>query len=200
MSYHQQIMDRVSGTKGGQLLLPTDFRGLGTDTAIKMSLSRITREGHLVRICHGIYLKSKKGSKTSQLEMDADELAKLISAKQNVRIAPSENYALYLLGLMAEKPSELTFVTDGEPRRLIIRDSVIVFKPTTPKKLSISIPVVALLVQAFEHLSKDNVSKSVMDVVRAKLSGQDEKKLMTEIAKAPAWIYNLLFKLIKEKN
>lgn len=200
MSFHQQIMKHVSRTKGGQLLLPTDFRGLGTDTAIKMSLSRISREGIIIRLCHGIYFKSKKGMKNSQFEMDAHEVAKMISIKENVRICPSERYALYLLGLIKLKPNELTFVTDGEPRRLNIQDSLIIFKPTTPRKLSISLPVIALLVQAFEFLGKNNIDADTLEKIKEKLRDQNEKTLMPEIAKAPAWIYNLLFKLLKDKN
>lgn len=40
--------------KSGELIFPADFRGSGTEAAIKMALSRLSKEGVIKRIGHGI--------------------------------------------------------------------------------------------------------------------------------------------------
>ncbi|WP_113663992.1 DUF6088 family protein [Pedobacter nanyangensis] len=200
MSFHKQIIQYVDKAKGGQILLPTDFRGLGTDSAIKMSLSRICKEGQIVRLCHGVYLRSIKGGKNQNKEMDMHQVALIIAKKENVKICPSENYALFLLGLENQRPEVITFVTDGEPKRLTIHGKLLIFKSTTPRKLSAENPLVGLTIQSLEFLGKNNISAEILSKVKQKLQGIDQKVLVSDISKAPAWIYNQLFKLLININ
>lgn len=52
---HTYIEDSIAKKKQGDLIFPTDFRGSGTEAAIKKALSRLTQKGSIKRLAHGIY-------------------------------------------------------------------------------------------------------------------------------------------------
>jgi hypothetical protein len=55
-SINSQIESKVKRSKPGQVFLPSDFKDLGTSTAIRKSLSRLVEQKKLVRIGQGIYV------------------------------------------------------------------------------------------------------------------------------------------------
>lgn len=193
MSIHQQILEQLARTKGGTILFPADFRGSGTDSAIKMSLSRIAATGSLVRLSHGIYLKPRRNKKNDILK--PEQIAFAIAEREKIRIKPSGAYASYHLGFISELPKELTFITDGEPRKLFVGKNLIIFKATTPKKLSMKGPVSSLLIQALENIGKSSITSSIEQKIKDSLKKEDPQILLNDLKNAPAWIYNLLIKI-----
>jgi hypothetical protein len=190
-STHQLVADRISRFSAGELVFPTDFRGMGSEDAIKMSLSRHTKENRLERLGHGIYLRAGKSVKVPALEF----VAKAIAKKEKVKIRPAGDFALYQLGLTKFKPSDLVYLTDGEPRSIKIGDQRLIFKSTTCKKLALSESISGLLVLALEELGKDNLTDQFTQEIAGKLSGINQKTWSKDLQLAPGWIYNLLFKL-----
>src|SRR5690606_7023660 len=112
MSYHKNILNYLESTKTGKILFLSDFRGLGTTSAIKMSLSRISQTGDLKRLCHGIYVKSNKNKK-KEFKINIDDVLKAISKKHSIRLLPSGDIALYKLHIISEMPKRLVYITDG---------------------------------------------------------------------------------------
>jgi len=193
-------MGRIASAKGGEILFPSDFRGVGTDSAIKMSLSRIAKAGDLTRLSHGIYRKPKKSEKKDSIVLTPEEIVMAISEQEKIRVKPSGLYALFKLGFSKEMPSILTYVTEGEPRKIVVGEHVLVFKATTPKKLSMKGPISGLLIQALEEIGKLNITDETEQKILDVLAKEDTKTLIEDINKAPAWIYLLLIELLKKLN
>ncbi len=190
-STHQLIAKQISRLSAGKLVFPSDFRGTGSEDAIKMSLSRHCKEKRLERLGHGVYLKAGKNTKIPALEMVAAAVAK----RERVRIRPAGQFALFQLGLSETKPKELVYLTDGEPRTIKIGDQCLIFKATTNKKLSLSDSTSGLLILALDGLGKDKISDKLMERIKAKLNTIDKNKWSEDLQLASGWIYNLLFKL-----
>lgn len=199
MSTHQHIVQRIAKIKAGKMLFPTDFRGLGADSAIKMCLSRIAQKGNIIRVSHGIYIKAKRSIDKEGKMMDAEDIAAAIAVKEKIRIKPSGEYALFSLGFIQEKPSVLTYVTDGEPRRIAVGNMIVLFKSTTPKKLSMRGKVSSLLIQTLEEIGEKKINEKMLELVKKSIQKEDPLILEEDMKKAPAWIYNFLYK-IKRNN
>ena len=73
-STHGDILKRVKRSEPGDMVFPVDFRGLGPDAAIRMSLSRLAKEGVLERIAHGIYMIPKEHPELGKLLPSAQQL------------------------------------------------------------------------------------------------------------------------------
>lgn len=195
-STHQLIGKEIDRVSAGELVFPTDFRGLGSEDAIKMSLSRHTRENKLERLGHGVYLKPGKGAKTLSME----KVATAIAQKERVRIRPAGQFALYRLGLAATEPNELVYLTDGEPRSIKINGQRLVFKATTAKKLALSDTISGLLILALDELGKEKVTEALIAQLSEKLKSIDKTKWAKDLQLASGWIYNLLHKLYQTAN
>ncbi len=192
-STHQLVAKQISRFSAGELVFPADFRGMGSEDAIKMSLSRHTKEKRLERLGHGVYLKAGKTAKTPTPEIVATAIAR----KERVRIRPDGQFALFQLGMTNVKPG-LVYLTDGEPRSIKIGKQRLIFKSTTAKKLSLSDSTSGLLVLALDEIGKDKVTDEVLAQITNKLITIDKNKWSKDLQLASGWIYNLLHKLYQQ--
>ncbi len=53
-SIHHNIQQQIDQTMEGAIIFSTNFRGLGTDDAIRQMLSRLVKEGGIDRLVHGV--------------------------------------------------------------------------------------------------------------------------------------------------
>ena len=104
---------------------------MGSEDAIKMTLSRHSKEKWLERLGHGVYLKAGKTGKTPAPEIVATAIAR----KERVRIRPDGQFSLFQLGMTNVKP-DLVCLTDGEPRSIKIGEQRLIFKSTTAKTIA----------------------------------------------------------------
>ncbi|MEJ7693167.1 DUF6088 family protein [Daejeonella sp.] len=197
-SVHRYIANQIKRSTAGSILFPSDFRGLGADSAIKMSLSRHAREGLLVRLAHGIYFKEKKNNEA--IKPSLEEIAAAIAKKEKIKIKPSNAFALYHLGLADMPPVDLTYITDGEPRNILIAGQRLIFKSATPKKLSLSSRTCGLLIQALEEIGQNSVTDAHRTEIIKKMQHEDPERVMEDLRLAPSWIYNMLYKLKQQIN
>jgi len=195
-STHRDILAILDQCDRGKILFPVDFRGLGSVTAIKMSLSRMAANGNLIRLAQGIYMKPQRSRKNVDLAF-LESIAQAIAKKHCVRIKATGNLAAYKLGLTAKMPSDLTYVTDGEPRDVQIEGHRIIFRSTTPKKLQMKGTVSSLLIQLMEELGKGAIDADMMNKMIGLLNKEDQNKLMHDMALASAWVYGVWYKSTK---
>jgi len=190
----------VSRKKGGELIFPTDFRGIGTEAAIKKALSRLVQKGPLKRLAHGIYYIPKIDPILGELHPGAEEVAIMLARKEKVRIRPAGATALNKLGLSTQVPTRLVYITDGPPRQLKIGKLVIKFKATSHKKLSTIGKISALVIQALEELDMNHIDSSTTARIKELLLKEDPKKLKHDLSIAPARVNDYIVRLLKSQD
>lgn len=196
-SVHQIIDRKLEKAKKGSLVFPVDFRGVGSDTAIHMTLSRLKEEGRLIRLSQGIYMVPNKDPLLGITYPSLEEIAEAIAKRDHARIRPAGTYALHKLGLSTQIPMNLVYLTDGAPRKVKIGKGSIKFKATTPKKLSLKGRISSLIIQALEELGQKNVTPDIWEKIRPLLKQEDRDVLQKDLNLAPAWICNQLMTMIK---
>jgi Family of unknown function (DUF6088) len=187
-------LKKINVLKPGKIVFPTDFRGTGAESAIKMSLSRITNDGLLIRLAHGIYLVPQKGNKIAPAPA-LEEIAKAIAGRERVRILPSGSYALFKLGFVDKMPINIEYLTDGQPRKIHIAQNILIFKAITPKKFSLKGPLSSLLILAMEEIGQSGITDEIGKKIKDIMEKEDPAKLASDLQLAPAWIYNHLIKM-----
>ncbi len=198
-STHQEITKIIKQTKPGKILFPTDFRGTGSEAAIKMSLSRLVKEGKIERLAHGIYLHSMTHPIMGKLQPSLDEIAQAIAEKEHIRIRPSGAYALNKLGLSDQVPTRLVYITDGQARQIQIGKGSIKFKPATPKKFGMIGKISGLLIQGLEEIGPKQITPTLKDQIKLLLKKEDPRKLGHDIKLAPAWINDFIISINANK-
>jgi hypothetical protein len=194
----QQIVKRsLSGFPLGGVIFPSDFRGHGSQDAIKMALSRLVKQGHLKRLAHGIYYRPFIDPKLGELIPSPEAVAENLAEREQVRIRPAGSYALHKLGLSTQVPTKLVYLTDGHPRKLKVGKATIEFKATTPKKMALKGSISGLLILALEELDIDHINETTEKRIMGLLAREDYSNLIHDLRLAPGKIYNYLEKLLK---
>jgi hypothetical protein len=186
----------LSRKKGGSLIFPSDFSGMGTEAAIKKALSRLAKKGRLKRAAHGIYYIPKVDPVLGELHPGAEEVAVMLAKKEKIRIRPAGAYALNKLGLSMQVPTRLVYITDGPPRQLKIGKLEIKFKATSHKKLATIGKISALVIQALEELDVDHIDDHTTARIKKLLLTEDPKKLKHDLALAPVRVHDYIVKLL----
>lgn len=197
---HTHIENVIFRRKGGELIFPTDFRGIGTEDAIKKALSRLTQKGVLKRLAHGIYYVPKIDPVIGELCPGADDVVKMLAKKEKIRVRPAGAYALHRLGLTTQVPTKLVYITDGHPRLFKLGKMQIKFKATTPKKLSTIGRISSLVIQALEEIGTENVDAKTESKLHEFLKNEDPKKLKHDLALASAKVNDYIVKLLKKRE
>lgn len=197
---HTYIEQAISRKKPGALVFPTDFRGHGSEDAIKKALARLTTKGKLRRLAHGIYYIPKIDPLIGEILPGADEVVKMIALKDKIRVRPAGAYAVHRLGLTTQVPMRAVYITDGPARKFNLGKLEIRFKPTTPKKLATIGPISSLMIQAIEELGTLNIGAETEVKLLELLSKEDPKKLQHDLMLAPAKINDYIVKLLKKQH
>ena len=193
-SINSQIEAKVRRAKPGQIFLPSDFKDLGTSTAIRKALSRLVEQKVLVRMGQGIYATPIHDKVFGDLLPSMEEIAVTLAKKDHVKIMPTGQYALNKIGLSTQVPMKMVYLTNGTKKNISLGNSSIVFQPTTTKKLAMIGTITSLLFLGLEELDLDNLSESDINKIINLLKKEDEKKLKHDLKLAPARISDFVIK------
>ena len=196
-SIHQEIAEQISAFQPGTIVFPTDFRGMGTDDAVRQALSRLTKEGKIERLAHGIYFLPKTDPMFGKLYPSMEEVAQAVAAHEHIRIKPAGAYALNKLGLSTQVPTRLVYITDGQARQIKIGKGGVKFKPVTPKKFGMKGPISSLLIQGLGEMNTNQVTPDMENRIKELLQRETSDNLNYDLKLAPARINDFIVKLLK---
>ncbi|RKR84072.1 hypothetical protein BDD43_4296 [Mucilaginibacter gracilis] len=191
-----QIEQEIKHKRKGDLIFPTDFRGIGTEGAIKMALTRLNKEGIIQRLGHGIYLLPKTDPVFGKISPAPEEIANAIAKRDKIKIKPAGAYALHKLGLTTQVPTKLVYLTNGPSKEIKIGKTTIKFKATTQKKLAMQGKYSSLIVQALGELGVENIDTNTEKRLKELLLLEDPKILKEDLKLATGKINDYLIKLI----
>ena len=176
---------KIRGFKPGQVFFPSDFKELGTSTAIRKALSRLVESGQVERMGQGIYVIPKNDKVFGKVLPSMEQLAEVLAKKEHVKIKPSGQYALNKVGLSTQVPMKLVFLTTGYSKKIQIGKNAIIFKSTTAKKLSMKGDITSLLFLGLEELDLQKLSPTQMGRIRELLIQESSENLKYNLRVAP---------------
>jgi Family of unknown function (DUF6088) len=197
-SIQSTVNDSLSAIAAGKILFPADFRGKGSQAAIKMALSRAVRNGQVQRLAQGIYFVPVVDPVLGELTPSPEAVAEQLAEREKVRIRPAGAFALHKLGLTTQVPTRLVYLTDGHPRKLKIGKATVEFKATTPKKMALSGEISGLLILALEGLELDKIDPTTEKRIMHLLQLEKPQLLDQDLQLAPGKIYDYLVRLLKK--
>ena len=193
-SISSQIENKIKRSKPGQIILPSDFKGLGTSTAIRKTLSRLVDQKVLVRMGQGVYVIPIHDKFFGEVLPSMEEIAASLAEKEHVKIMPTGQYALNKIGLSNQVPMKLVFLTNGTKKNITIGKSSIVFQPTTTKKLAMVGSISSLLFLGLEELDLNRLTESEIEKIINLLKKEDQNNLKHDLKLAPARISDFVIK------
>jgi len=193
-SISSQIENKIKRSKPGQIILPSDFKDLGTSTAIRKTLSRLVDQKVLVRMGQGVYVIPIHDKLFGEVLPSMEEIAASLAEKEHVKIMPTGQYALNKIGLSNQVPMKMVFLTNGTKKNITIGKSSIVFQPTTTKKLAMMGSISSLLFLGLEELDLNRLTESELEKIIDLLKKEDQNNLKHDLKLAPARISDFVIK------
>jgi len=199
-SFASIIKERILQIEEGKLFTISDFSDLNNDNIVNRTLSRLQKEGRIVRVAAGIYM-SPKVTRFGILFPSIDKIAQKIAERDKAQIMPTGSTALNLLGLSTQVPMNAVYITNGSKRKVKVGKRNIVFKNVVQKNFQYQGKLLPLIIIALKELGKKNVTDDISEKIERKIqdSKLDERKTMLhDLYLAPTWIKELLYPIIKQ--
>jgi hypothetical protein len=191
-SIQKEIKQKIESSPKGSVIFPSTFAFLGSDEAIRQGLSRLVKDGKLIRLAQGIYLYPEIDKELGIIYPPIENIAEAIARRDKARIIPTGIQALNRLGLSAQIPLKALYMTDGTPRIIKIGNRTIDFQKTNPKILSIKNELLVLIITALKEVGKENITPEIALQIKKIINKNTKKDIFNELDKAPSWIIKLI--------
>jgi hypothetical protein len=187
-SIDSKVLSRIYGSGRGAVFTTGRFLDLGSRDAVDKVLSRLVQKGVIRRLARGLYDYPEHHPIMGILAPSPDAIAQALAGKQGIRLQPSGAYAANRLGLSTQVPARIVYLTDGPSRTVRVGNQEIRLQRTTPRSMGPAGRTSGLVIQALRHLGQKHVDDAVIQTLQRKLSDQDKRRLIKDIAYAPAWV------------
>ncbi|MDL2296418.1 type IV toxin-antitoxin system AbiEi family antitoxin domain-containing protein [Bacteroidales bacterium OttesenSCG-928-B11] len=201
-SVSQIIRERAKCIEKGKLFTISDFEDLNNDSLVTRALSRLQKEGAIVRVATGIYMNPKK-TQFGILHPTIDQIAQKIAERDKAQIMPTGDTALNILGFSTQVPMNAVYITNGAKRKVKVGERTIIFKNVIQKNFQYKGKILPLIIIALKELGEEHVT----DVIRNKIikfisdsNAEEKSTMMHDLYLAPVWIKELLLPIIKTTN
>jgi predicted transcriptional regulator of viral defense system len=195
LSREEMIKNRIIGHGQGWCFSIKNFSDLGSDTAVRQTLSRLHKQRFIRRLVQGIYDYPIVHEQLGIIPPDLNEVAKAIAEKNGVQIQPAGAHAANLVGFSTQVPGRIIFLTEGPSKKVKIGNQEIIFKKTTRKVMSSAGTKEGLLIQALKNLGKDHITPIVREKISKFLRNTTKDEIRKNMKFAPAWIRSLVFEI-----
>lgn len=192
----EKIRREITRGKYGALFTTSSFPGLTTNYATKL-LSAFEKDGLLLRISKGVYLKARK-TRFGVSYPPIEEIVSQIAKRDKAKICPTGETAANSLGLSEQVPMRTFFLTSGTARELNIDGRTVVLKRAAPKNFAYNNEVIGVLVQALRSLGLENITDEMKAKIPAILADvEKDRRFEADLKLAPAWIEKLILEQIR---
>jgi hypothetical protein len=187
-----QIRQRILDTEPGSLFLVRDFLDLGSRGTVDVSLQRLTREGLIERVQHGIYQLPRRSALLGKpAPAAAADVAAAMARRTGRKIMPTQAAYANALGLTTQVPAKTVYRTNGgKVRRVMVGNQQIELRPAAPSQFSESPgwPIV----QALAFVGEGNVTEAMVERMQRILPLEVKAALIRDWQEAPGWMHNVL--------
>jgi predicted transcriptional regulator of viral defense system len=195
-----QALSKIKKASRGTLFFVENFLSLGSAKAMAKALERLTKQGELVRVARGIYVRPEIDPVIGPVTPGIEAVAEAIARRDKARIIPTGVYALNRLGLSTQVPLNVVYLTDGAARKVKIGKRNITFKRATPKNVATIGQISGLAIQALKTIGKNKVTTDEIAKIQEQLKKEKFTHLQHDIRLAPDWIRLIMQPVLNENK
>lgn len=188
-SIEKNIVNMITGRRRGSVMTPNDFAILGSRRAVDVALHRLTERGTIRRLARGLYSYPEIHPRLGEMMPTIEEITKAIGVRRGIRLQPAGAYAANMLHLTDQVPAKVVFLTDGRRKAIQIGNMTIELRPTSARTMAAAGRLSGLLMAAFRHLGKNQVTEERLDRLRKELPPDERRRLLRDMRLAPAWMH-----------
>jgi len=182
----ETILSAAKTLPEGGLLSAKEFLHLASRAAVDQALTRLTREGKLMRVGRGAYAApviSRFGVRSPSTE----SVVKAIEAASGELIVASGAAEANALGLTTQVPIREVFLTSGRSRTLQLGNRTVEFKHGNRWQLVLGARPAGMAIRALSWLGPEQAS-SALKLLHKKLPPAEWAAMRSARAVLPSWM------------
>ncbi len=184
------ILSAAHALPEGGLLSPKEFLHLGARAAVDQALTRLTREGMLLRVGRGTYaapVKGRFGSRPPSTETVVQAIESL-SGETIVGNGAAEANAL---GLTTQVPAREVFITSGRSRKLTLGNRSVELRHGNRLQLLLGRRPAGMAIRAVSWLGPEKAI-SALRTLKTQLPESEWDAMHASRAALPSWMARAL--------
>lgn len=158
---------------------------LGSRAAVDQALSRLAREGRLLRVARGIYVRPVEG-RFGKRAPSREKVIETFAALKGETIASSGATAANSLGLTTQVPVRQVYLTSGPSRTLRIGEQMIELQHAPSWQLALPERQAGAAIRALAWLGPKHSGKAVREL-RRRLPESERRAISTVSGRLPTW-------------
>jgi len=182
----ESILLHAQSLSEGGVLSPKEFLHLAGRAAVDQALSRLTKEGKLLRVSRGTYVapvSSRFGTRAPAPEKVVEALA----AQSGEVVTPHGASAANALGLTQQVPIREVYLTSGRTRKLKLGRSEVMVKHVPRWMLALGTRPAGAAVRALAWMGPSHIGESLATLHRT-LPASEWQALASARAALPSWM------------
>lgn len=180
------ILSAAQTLPEGAMLSPKEFLHLGSRAAVDQALTRLTREGLLLRVGRGAYaapVRSRFGPRPPSVEAVVQAI-EVICGETIVANGAAEANAL---GLTTQVPTRDVFITSGRSRKLQLGKQCVELKHGNRLQLLLGKRPAGQAIRALSWLGPEQ-STAALQTLRSTLPSTEWEAMRSARAALPSWM------------
>ena len=156
----ESILLQAQSLPEGGVLSPKEFLHLGSRAAVDQALSRLTKEGKLLRVARGTYV-TPVSSRFGTRAPSPEKVVHALAAQSGEVVTPHGASAANTLGLTQQVPIREVYLTSGRTRKLKLGRSEIMVKHAPRWMLALGSGPAGAAVRALAWMGPAHVGESL---------------------------------------
>lgn len=182
----QSVLSAAQFLPEGGLLSPKEFLHLGSRAAIDQTLTRLTKEGQLLRVGRGVYALPVQG-RFGARPPSTESVVEAIEATSGEVVVASGAAEANALGLTTQVPTREVYLTSGPSRRLHLGNREIELKHGTRWQMFLGKRPAGKAIRALLWLGPEQASLA-LQTLRTKLEVQEWEAMRSARSVLPSWM------------
>lgn len=203
-SVKDDIATRIARGGRGRILFIQDMANVANVDSVQKAFQRLTKEGVLIRVAHGIYWYPKIDTELGLglLMPGMSKIALAIARRDKIRIAPTAAFAQNALGLSTQMQTNVVFYTDGPGRRVKVGTGkgILFIHTSDMSRFAFRSQLMQLIVTALVDYGEAVVNKMDLTPICPLLGKVTQKQFEHDIKLAPLWLQEIIKTLCITQN
>jgi len=193
MSCIDDIRNEITNKYEGDAFTAYDFLSYGEHDAVRQTLTRLTKDGSIRRVLHGVYDKPIYSTILKEFSAPSPhKVALALARKYNWQISISGDAALNILGLSTQIPSKWEYVSTGPYKKFNIGTIILEFHHRADTQMGSKSSKTLMVIQALKSLGVESSSNEVISKIKTILSPKEKKQLLLESKTSPFWMHKVI--------
>jgi len=180
------ILEHANRLPEGAVLAPKVFLHLGSRAAVDQALSRLARDGELLRISRGRYVRPRR-TPFGRRDPPPGTLLEQLTRATGESVVPSGATAAYGLGLTTQVPVRTVYLTSGVSRHLELGNEIVELQKAPRWKLWRAGTREGAVLRAVEWMGPEGPPEAVERAVSS-LAPDEKERLLLACASVPNWL------------